>query len=264
VQKGGGWMRRGDVAVVSISSALAAIVVAAVAFSLLVLDRKGSSDVFESDTTGSSWLVVTWGPSLCDVEPSVVGCASGHVAGLGPTLLLHGLWPQPDTNLYCGVPKAVADRADHTRGSDMPSVDMNEDVRKSLQSLMSDVPAVTSHEWYKHGTCSGVTPDVYFRDAAALTEQVRKVLDPAFEAAAGSRITQSSVRNLFDSAFGKGAGDRVALSCRNVIAEGNVIYEVELSLPTVLDMVADKTLSLGKLLLRARTMSWGCQGARVP
>ena len=257
-------MRRGDVVVLSISSALAAIVVAAVTFSVLVLNRKLSTDVFESEDNNSSWLAVTWAPSLCRVEPSTMGCASGHVDEFGETLILHGLWPQPISNEYCGVPKAVADRADNTHRSDMPSVELREDVRNKLRSLMSDVTSLASHEWYKHGTCSGVTPDVYFDDAAALTQEVRKVLDPVLEEAEGKRITLAAVRSRFDREFGPGAGERVAITCRNAIGEGNLLFEVDLSLPTVLDIVAGRTVSLGQLLAKAPPMPGWCQSARVP
>ena len=67
-------MRRGDVAVLSISAALGAVVVAAVVFSVFVEDRpRGPASDVAADST-SSLLVVTWGPSLCTVEQSNPGC----------------------------------------------------------------------------------------------------------------------------------------------------------------------------------------------
>lgn len=58
-----------------------------------------------------------------------------------------------------------------------------------LQSIMSDATTVAPHEWYRHGTCSGVTPAAYFGNAISLTEQVRQTLDPVFEAAAGGHLS---------------------------------------------------------------------------
>ena len=84
---------------------LAAIVVAAVAFSLLVVDRSRHPSADKPGASSSSLLVVTWGPSLCKVDPANPGCKSGHVGKLGRTLILHGLWPQPRTEQFCGVPK---------------------------------------------------------------------------------------------------------------------------------------------------------------
>ncbi|MDT5017059.1 MAG: ribonuclease [Mycobacterium sp.] len=258
-------MQRGDIAVFSISTALAAVVVAAVAFSELVLDRTPSSAVIASGDSDSSWLVVTWGPSLCKIDPSNLGCTSGHVGKMGQTFVLHGLWPQPFENQFCGVPKEVADRARKLRGSDMPSVELSEDVRERLQSKLSDAGVMAPHEWYTHGTCSGVTPDVYFSDAATLTDQARKILDPMFQQAKGSPVSIKTVRDEFNAEFGEGAGDRLGLSCRNVTGEGSVAYEVHLSLPPVEHLSGTgSALSLGDLLLKAPTISAGCRHGYVP
>lgn len=257
-------IQRRDVAVLSISTALAAIVIAAVTFSVVVLDHTPSSATFGSESTNSSLFVVTWGPSLCRVQPSTVGCASGHVEELGRTWVLHGLWPQPRENQYCNVPKAVADRASDTHGSDMPSVELPEDVRKNLQPLMSDAEVMASHEWYAHGTCSGVTPAVYFGDAVALTVEVRKILAPVFEAGI-RRISASAVRELFDEKFGTGAGRRVGLTCSNVVGLGTVIFEVQVSLPPVVDLrAAGNTLSLADVLAKGPPIREGCRDVRVP
>jgi len=258
-------MRRGDVVVLSISCALAAIVVAAVTYSVRVLDHKPSSAEFDSSDSSSSWLVLTWGPSLCGAEPTNSGCKSGHVGTQGSTWILHGLWPQPADKQYCGVPKAIADRASDLRGSNMPSVDLGSDVRNTLQSMMSDASTLAPHEWYAHGTCSGVTPDVFFSDAAALTEQARKVLDPMFTEAEGGRIQLSDVRDKFDAEYGAGAGGRVRLSCRNVTGQGSVVYELHLSLPPVTELrTPDGTRSLKDLILKGPPLGPGCRHASVP
>lgn len=256
-------MRRGDAVVLSVSIVLTAIAVAIAAFSVLGPDRRPHPALKDSSRTNSSLLALAWGPSLCRVSPATVGCQSGRVGELGPTFILHGLWPQPPANQYCGVPKSVADQARNTHGATMPAVKLTESVRKSLQPLMSDVSIMTSHEWYAHGTCSGVGPDEYFTDSAVLTEQARKVLDPVFKAAKGNRVALSTVRSLFDSEFGKGAGERVAFVCRNVIGIGNVVFELQLSLPSVHDLAAPGTLSLKDVLVKAPVLPVQCRGARV-
>jgi ribonuclease T2 len=258
-------MRRGDAVVLSISCVLAAVVVAAVTFSVKVLDHAPSNAEFQSADHSSSWLVLTWGPSLCATEPTNAGCTSGHVQTQGSTWILHGLWPQPDDQQYCGVPKEVAKRAGNLHGSDMPSVDIGDDVRNTLQSMMSDASTLASHEWYAHGTCSGVTPDVFFSDATALTGEARNVLDPMFAEAQGGRIALSAVRDKFDADFGAGAGERVRLSCRNVTGEGSVVYELHLSLPPVTQLrTPDGTLSLKDLIIKAPPLAPGCRNASVP
>jgi ribonuclease T2 len=258
-------MRRGDVVVLSISSVLALIAVAAVTFSVRVLDHKPSNAEFESADSSSSWLVLTWAPSLCAAEPTNAGCKSGHVGAQGSTWILHGLWPQPAEKQYCGVPKEIAERAGDLHGHHMPSVDMADDVRDTLQSMVSDASIMAPHEWYAHGTCSGVAPDTFFGDATALTEQARKVLDPMFTEAEGGRIQLSAVRDTFDAEYGAGAGERVRLSCRNVTGQGSVVYELHLSLPPVTELrTPNGTLSLKDLILKGPPLGPGCRHASVP
>lgn len=258
-------MRRGDITVLSISAVLAAIVVVAVTFSVRVLDRTPVTVEFEPVDSPSTWLVMTWGPSLCIAASSSPGCASGHVEALGQTWVLHGLWPQPATNQYCGVPKGLMDRARDIRNPDLPPVDIDGDTKSALQSMMSDAAILAPHEWYAHGTCSGVTPDVYFGDAVALTEQARKVLDPMFAQNAGGRIQLREVREALDREFGAGAGDRVRLSCRNVTGLGSLAYELHLSLPPVTELRTSQGVrSLDDLIVKAPPLGPGCQHASLP
>ena len=258
-------MKRGDVTVLSISAALGAVVVVAVAYSLLVLDRSPSTFVNNSARTDSSWLVVTWGPSFCEAEPSDPRCSSGQVARMGSTLILHGLWPQPSENQFCGMPEAVADRARKSPDSDMPPLQLSDEVKKSLQSTMAGFDTLAPHEWYAHGTCSGVTIDRYFSDAAALTIAVRKVLDPVFQNAKGGRLTLGTVRDRVDEQFGAGAGGRVGLTCRKVTGNSAVVVDVRFSLPPVADLNGDNGLEgLGELLANAKPMASECRRGRVP
>jgi ribonuclease T2 len=130
---------------------------------------------------------------------------------------------------------------------------------------MSDASTLMPHEWYAHGTCSGVTPDVFFGDAAALADQARKVLDPMFTQAEGNRIQLSAVREQFDAQYGAGAGERVRLSCRNVTGQGSVVYELHLSLPSVTELrTPDGTLSLKDLMPKGPALGAGCRHASVP
>ena len=250
-------MKRGDATVLSISAVLAATVVIAVAYSLLVLDRKPAEPPTGPSDSTSSLLVVTWGPSLCKVERSNPGCRSGHVEQMGRTFVLHGLWPQPSSQQYCELPKRAADRKRNP-------VPLPRDLQQSLKSLMSDSAVMTSHEWYAHGTCSGVAAPEYFGIAAALTDQAVRVLDPVFTKAS-PQLSSRSLREAFDAEFGRGTGRRVALDCRMADGQGSVAYEVRLSLPAVVDLNAgDGPMSLGEALAKGPTVPAGCGQGRVP
>ncbi|WP_193044327.1 ribonuclease T2 family protein [Mycolicibacterium baixiangningiae] len=253
-------MRRGDVAVLSISAALAAIVVAAVTYSVTALDRTPNPSALVSDGAASSWLVLTWAPSFCIAEPENAACESGEVAKKGSTLVLHGLWPQPRDRQYCGVPQEFRDRE-----SALPAVQVADDVRDQLGSTTVNTDSLMHHEWYTHGTCAGVSPDTYFGDGAALTDEARTVLDPVLRDAAGGRLTLAAVRARVDEAFGAGAGERVGFGCRTASGEGTVIVEVRLSLPPVVGLRDGEELaSLGTLLGDAPPMALQCRHGSVP
>ncbi|MCX2932397.1 ribonuclease T(2) [Mycobacterium sp. CVI_P3] len=252
-------MRRGDVAVLSISAALGAVVVAAVAFSVLVVDRpRELSRTEAAGDSSSSLLVVTWGPSLCKVDPANPGCRSGHVGSLGPALIMHGLWPQPPTEQFCGVSKDA-------QPPGLSTLQLPEAVQTNLQSMMSDASVMAPHEWSAHGTCSGLPPSEYFGIATTLTAEVTAVLDPVFKSAEGGHVSLSAVRDKLDTKFGSDAGQRAGMTCKEVDGEGMVAYEVHISLPPVTELKADSdNLSLGGLLTKAPTVFAGCRRGLVP
>ena len=252
-------MRRGDVAVLSISAALGAVVVAAIAVSVLVVDRPHKEPDTVAANSTSSLLVVTWGPSLCQVEKSNPGCRSGHVGALGPTLILHGLWPQPSDEQFCGLPKS------QQRDVTLPSLNLPQDVQSNLQSQMSDVDVMAPHEWKAHGSCSGVDPGAYFGIASTLAEQASTVLTPVFRDAKGGYVSLDAIRRTVDTAFGPGAGKRVSLSCRQAGSQGMVAYELQLSLPPVVDLRSGQTtVALGDVITKGPTLFGGCRRGGVP
>lgn len=254
-------MRRGDVTVFAVTAVSTVVTVAAVAYSLLGLDKESSAVV--SQNSRSSWLVVTWAPGFCAAEPAMAACASGEVDATGQTFLLHGLWPQPPDTRYCGLTRLQQERGNKA-GEGFAPVELSEDVDAAVRSVTVDTANLVSHEWYTHGTCSAVSADAYFGDAVALTEEVRDVLDPAFRSAAGGRLTLSAIRSRFEERFGAGAGERVALGCRNVTGVGAVVADVRLSLPPVATLRAvDDSLSLGPLLAQAPPIATGCRQGRV-
>lgn len=250
-------MRRGDVAVLSISAALGAVVIAAVVLSVLVVDRPRVPSKAAETNSNSSLLVVTWGPALCKVDPPNPGCRSGHVSSLGPAFILHGLWPQPPTQQFCGVPKGG-------QSTSLPELKLPRDVQTNLQSMMSDADVMAPHEWSAHGTCSGLSPADYFGIATRLTEQVTAVLNPVFRKAEGDHVSLSTVRDRFNAAFGGQAGDRVGMNCREAGGSGMIVYEVHLSLPPVADLQTASNASLGELLDKGPTILAGCRRGLVP
>ncbi|WP_328353046.1 ribonuclease T(2) [Mycobacterium sp. NBC_00419] len=221
----------------------------------LVLERRQQPARDASANSTSSLLVMTWGPSLCTVERANSGCRSGHVGNLGPTLILHGLWPQPSSEKYCPLPSGQRDAS-------LPALNLPPNLQADLRSKMSDITILAPHEWKAHGTCSGVTAQEYFSVAASLAGQAIQVLNPAFLSAPGGRVSLEALRRVIGAAFGPEAAKRVSLRCRGDDGQA-VAYEVQLSLPPVSDLVRD-TVALRDVITRGPTLSGGCRRGDVP
>ena len=232
--------------------------VAGVAFSLVVLDRKSGGPTPAPADSKSSLLVLTWGPSLCKADAANPGCRSGHVEQMGQSFVLHGLWPQPSTEQYCGVPRQQSDRA-------RKPVALPGDLQATLQTMMSDSATLSKHEWYAHGTGSGVPAPEYFGIAARLRDEANRALQPVFSQAKGQRLSSRSVREAVDGAFGTGTGERVSLSCKQLSDKDSIVYEVRLSLPSVPALnLAGNAPSLADALAGGPRVPPGCGQGRVP
>lgn len=232
--------------------AAAVVVVAAVMMMTNRRAEKSESRPATPEASNSSLLVMTWAPSLCKVETSASGCRTGRVGKLGQSFVLHGLWPQPKSQQYCNVPKSG-------RGK----ISLPPELQARLQDMMSDAAVMSNHEWYAHGSCSGVDPTEYFRFAMTLAEQAVEVLDPVFDGSVGRVLSSRSIREAFDNRYGRGAGSRVGLVCRDARGEGVVTFEVRLSLPAVLQLHRGSP-SLGDALAAGPAVPPGCGKARVP
>jgi ribonuclease T2 len=170
---------------------------------------------------------MSWEPAFCEGRPKVSECRSQTAASPSARQFsLHGLWPQPRSNSYCGV--SAADRAtdDAKRWRDLPEVRLSSATRAALDAVMPGTQsALERHEWIVHGTCYGAPQERYFSDAIAAIGAVNaSPVAALFAANIGKRLTLEQIRGAFDTAFGRGAGDRIRLACdddggRRIIAE---------------------------------------------
>ncbi len=113
-------------------------------------------------------LALSWSPSYCAAaRRRVPDRKPGLQCGGRPfSFVVHGLWPQYRRGFpsYCQVP---AQRLNHSLVSGM-------------LALMPS-PRLIFHEWQRHGTCSGLTPNAYFetvRKARAVVKIPPAYLDP--------------------------------------------------------------------------------------
>ncbi|WP_456394191.1 ribonuclease T2 family protein [Nitratifractor sp.] len=173
-----------------------------------------------------SLLVLSWHNAFCETHPNRKECrplanpAANH-------LVLHGLWPQPRSRVYCNIPSRwrAADRQKRWRA--IPSLDLPADLRQRLVKAMPGaLSGLERHEWVKHGSCYDPDPVRYFSDAVSLTEQVdRSLVGEYLRANVGRRVTLLQLRRLFERSFGKGTGSRLAMECRR-----GLLSELKISL----------------------------------
>ncbi|PWK75576.1 ribonuclease T2 [Aminobacter sp. AP02] len=101
-------------------------------------------------------LALSWSPSYCEAEGEQ---ANGQQcrAGRPYAFVVHGLWPQYER----GYPLDCK-----TNNSDVSSEKL-----RGLYDLMPSAGLIR-HEWRKHGTCSGLSQDDYFKVLRAARQKV--------------------------------------------------------------------------------------------
>lgn len=182
-------------------------------------------------------LAVSWEPAFCETKRDKPECAGQTAQSPEATALaLHGLWPQPRERAYCGVDatqKAIDRRG---RWDLLRAPDLSPETQAALAAVMPGTQShLERHEWIKHGTCSGLTADVYFRTAVDLLTQVnagpvRALLDERI----GRTVSLQEIRAAFDQDFGPGAGERVNMSC-NRVGGRTLVGELQINLAGPLD-----------------------------
>jgi ribonuclease T2 len=99
-------------------------------------------------------LSLSWAPNYCAEHPSDHSReCTAHTA-----FVLHGLWPQSEN----GAPPMDCGEA---------APPSNETVDRMLNFMPSR--GLIRHEWSKHGTCSGLPADIYFRNVERAYSSVR-------------------------------------------------------------------------------------------
>ena len=162
-------------------------------------------------------LALSWQPAFCEGMRGKVECKLQNAQSYEAThFALHGLWPQPRRNVFCGVPQAVAALDDQHQWEKLPVPLLTPATRAALGEVMPGTQSLLdSHEWIKHGTCyPGGSAENYFADSIRLTKAVNASAAQKFMAEnIGKTIDSKDLRKAFDETFGNGAGDRVRVAC---------------------------------------------------
>ena len=141
-------------------------------------------------------LSMSIAPSFCALSPanrSKPDCRDLTAETFRETpLTIHGLWPN---------------RA-HVSVNQQPShcthvpLQMSDAVKADLARYMPGGPGLQQHEWSKHGTCSGLSPDDYFAAAVSLARQMNDVVGGVMQSS-GMLGGDVDVRRVIDGVAAK-------------------------------------------------------------
>ncbi|CAG7857382.1 hypothetical protein MCAMS1_02181 [biofilm metagenome] len=202
-------------------------------------------------------LAVSWQAAFCQTHQEKAECKSQSPDRFdAANLSLHGLWPQPQNNAYCGVSDTVKAIDRNKRWHLLPETMVSADTRTDMEKLMPGVAShLDRHEWIKHGTCYLSTPDEYFSESLMLIEQINNsAVRELFANNIGQNITAEEIRDKFDEAFGDGTGAKVNIKCT-----GKLITELWVNLKG--EITSNSTLA--DLMKAAPSAGSSCREGKV-
>lgn len=203
-------------------------------------------------------LAASWQPAFCQGNQEIKECASQtEVRFDADNFALHGLWPQPRGNFWCGVTQDQKKLAENreTRG-ELPVIELSSKTRVELNRVMPGTQSyLDRYEWIKHGTCYSETPEEYYVESIDLMDQLNgSVVRDLFAGNIGGSLTAGQIRSAFDAAFGEGAGERVEVRCRSGMVNELFIH---------LRGQIETDTSFSDLLLAADPVRVGCQQGEI-
>ncbi|MDJ0597387.1 MAG: hypothetical protein QNJ37_00860 [Crocosphaera sp.] len=212
-------------------------------------------------------LALSWQPAFCETRPNKTECLTKDTNTFEAShFVLHGLWPQPRSNVYCGVSDDIITLdKDSDKWLEMPPIELSEETWDELSEKMPGVASgLHLHEWYKHGTCYSESPEEYYQESIALLDQVNaSAVRDLFVENLGETLKAKEISQPFEGAFGVNSGDKIAVKCRND-SDGdrnNMITELWINLEGEIE--ADT--SINQLLENASDARLGsCEGEIDP
>ena len=207
-------------------------------------------------------LAVSWQPGFCETKPEKPECVSMTPERFDAThFSLHGLWPQPRSNVYCNVAQAQIALDKDRKWNELDPLELTPETRASLDVVMpGTMSGLHRHEWVKHGSCYGDgSPEKYFRDSLALIDALNASgVQDLFETNIGQDITTAAISTAFSAGFGLEAGERVKFMC-NGDQGRTLITEMQLQLRGTISENPD----LGELLLAGSRVGRVCSAGVI-
>lgn len=202
---------------------------------------------------------LSWQPTFCETKPDKKECKSQTPERFdAKNLVLHGLWPNKNndpkhTYGYCGVKPAVKKLDKASTWCKMPALDLSDETKADLTKYMPGYAScLQNHEWYKHGTCSGMDPNEYFITASKLVaESDATSFNKLLAANIGKFVKADDLLDAFEQDFGSGSRKSVGLYCQNVNGS-SMLSEVQMYLSNPLSKEG-----LKESLIQPQTTSQG-------
>lgn len=166
---------------------------------------------------------LSWQPAFCDTKPDKQECLSQAADRYdAKNFVLHGLWPNKNidkhhTYGYCGVKNTTRKLDKASTWCKMPTPDLSDETKKNLAIYMPGYAScLERHEWYKHGTCSGLAADDYFITAYNFVEQIADTnFGRYISANVGNTVDSDDLLAEFVKDFGESNRDSMILHCES-------------------------------------------------
>ncbi len=166
-------------------------------------------------------LALSWHPAFCANHSEMPECEkeknkNKRFKGLS----LHGLWPSmkndPDhTFAYCGVPKKIVEKDKDRKWCSMPMLNLSREVRKGMSKQMpGSKSCLHRHEWYKHGSCTDLSPDSYFSLSEKFVDEIGKSrLNRYLVKMSGKTVEKTDLKKEIAEQFGEQALNYISFQC---------------------------------------------------
>jgi ribonuclease T2 len=188
-------------------------------------------------------LAMSWQPAFCAAGDHAPLPECKLAKGAAPRLVLHGLWPDWDVNAdgkrNAGDDFCIAGESDRNSvigldGGDwrkLPEVKLSAATGRDLDAVMPGVASgLERHEWWKHGTCSGLAAEDYFALATVLALQVeRSAIGRLIAGKAGQAVDRKALLDAFEREFGAKSARALTLDCAKA-AGGGALQEIRIRL----------------------------------
>jgi ribonuclease T2 len=138
-------------------------------------------------------FTLSWSPEYCHGHPNNPQCDGSH-----PGFVVHGLWPQLNNGQWpSACPSAPGRLSNPTQVLDiMPD-------RQLIQ-----------HEWFTHGTCSGLTANQYFGAIRKAYNSI-KIPSSLVNPTRTQMHSATDIKQLFTDANPGMSSNDIAISCHN-------------------------------------------------